>query len=393
MKKNILALAISAVFAAPAAFADVEIGPFAIYGTLNSAVEVISVDNVNATIAKTADSQTRLADQTSKLGFKAKYDLGNGLFALGQIESRLYLGNNGDNTDDKAEIGGRNTFIGLGSTDFGTLRLGRYDNAYKLSLKAMAPTLFGNLNDATADYGARQILNRLGARQGDMVAYETPDWSGISANLSYNLGKDSTGALSAGSASNTVKFTPATDLMPQLALGLGYKNEVFNLALGYTSISNASWNLAGSSGARAANNLGAQELRAVQLGGEYRIGAFTLGAVVERTASSQSGTSTAAAFDQQQNIYGLTGGYKTGPWAMQVRYAKAADVDGSSVTDTGAQQFGVVTAYQIHKNLTAIGSVTRVSNMKNASFTSLSGFALDKGNSMNQLALGLAVTF
>lgn len=91
MKRNILILAISTAFAVPAALADVAVGPLAIYGTLNSAVEVISVNNVNAGIAKTADSQTRLADQTSKLGFKAKYDLGPGLFALAQIESRLYL--------------------------------------------------------------------------------------------------------------------------------------------------------------------------------------------------------------------------------------------------------------------------------------------------------------
>ena len=71
MKKNILVLAISTAFAIPAAMADVAIGPVAIYGTLNSAVEVISVDNVNTSIAKTAESQARLADQTSKLGFKA----------------------------------------------------------------------------------------------------------------------------------------------------------------------------------------------------------------------------------------------------------------------------------------------------------------------------------
>jgi hypothetical protein len=35
MKKNLVALAITTAFAAPAAFADVEVGPFAIYGTLN----------------------------------------------------------------------------------------------------------------------------------------------------------------------------------------------------------------------------------------------------------------------------------------------------------------------------------------------------------------------
>lgn len=378
MNKNILVLAISTAFAVPAAMADVAIGPVSLYGTLNSAVEVISVDNVNASIAKTADSQTRLADQTSKLGFKAKYDLGSDLLALAQIESRLYLGNNGDSTDNKAEIGSRNTFIGLGSESLGVVRLGRYDNAYKLSLKGISPTLYGTLNDASSDLGSKQILNRLGTRQGDMVAYESPVWSGISASASYNMGKDAT--------------TGATDLTPQVAFGLGYKDKAFNIGLGYTSISHASWNLASSSGAKAVNNSGEQKLSAIQFGGEYKMGEFTLGAVAERTASSQSGTALAA-FDLYQNSYAVSGGYKSGPWGMQVRYAKANDVQGSTVADTGAQQLGFATTYQIHKYVTAIGSLTRVSNDRNANFTSASGFALDKGNSMNQLALGLAVSF
>lgn len=59
----------------------------------------------------------------------------------------------------------------------------------------------------------------------------------------------------------------------------------------------------------------------------------------------------------------------------------------------GKSALALATTYQIHKYVTAIGSFTRVSNDRNANFTSASGFALDKGNSMNQLALGLAVSF
>ena len=118
MKKHYLALAIAATFAAPAAFADVEVGPFAIYGTLNTAVEFLDVTANGAALTPSAVSQTRLADQTSKLGFKVKHDLGSGLFAFGQIESRLYLGNNGTSTYNKAEIWGSNTFSGLDSASF-----------------------------------------------------------------------------------------------------------------------------------------------------------------------------------------------------------------------------------------------------------------------------------
>jgi predicted porin len=396
MQKKTLALAIAAVVGAPAAFADVDIGPFTVYGKLISAVETISVDNVNPTIAKTKDSQTRLADQTSRIGFKAKYDLGNGLYALGQVESRFFLGNNGDNTDDKAEFGTRNTFVGLGSNDLGLVRLGRYDNAYKLSLNQIVPSLYytsGNLNDASSDYGSKQILNRLGARQGDMVAYESPNWNGFNFNVSYNMGKDSTGSISGGSAANTASFTPATDLMPQSGIGIAYNKDGLNIGFGYTTISNVSWNLASSSAAKAVNNGGSQALKAYQFGAEYKFGQFSLGAVAERTESSQSGTTAAAAFDQTQNSYGLIGTYRNGPWETQLHLVKANAVEGTTVTDTGATQAAVVVGYQLHKYVKLVGSFTRVNNEKNANFTSLSGFALDKGNSMNQLALGALVAF
>ncbi|WP_164521460.1 porin [Iodobacter ciconiae] len=390
--KKIIALAISAAFTAPAAFADVELGPFSIYGTAATAVEIISVDNnTGKPLLPTKDSQTRLMDQSSKLGFKAKYDLGDDFFALAQVESRFYLGNNGDNTDDKAEIGSRNTFVGIGSKQAGTLRLGRYDNAYKLSLKQIVPTLYGNLNEASATYGSKQILNRLGGRQGDMIAYESPDLMGFSGNLSYNFGKDSTNSISAGSAgapSNTV----ATDLMGQTAIGIAYKHSMFNVGFGYTTISNAAWKLDGSSGASAKNLAGSQKLDAYQFGGQVNYMDFSAGAIFERTSSSLSGL-TAGNFDQHQNVFGLIGGYKKDALEIQVQYAKASDVDGSTLADTGGQQASISVGYNLHKYVQAVASFTKVDNDRNANFTSASGFGLDKGNGMSQFALGLVGKF
>ena len=396
--KSVLAMALVSVFAAPAAFADVEVGPFSIYGVLNSAMEVITVsNNTGASIPKLTGDQTRLADQTSKLGFKGKYDLGNHMYALGQIESRFYLGNNGNTTDDKAEIGTRNTFVGL-NTSAGTIRMGRIDNAYRLSLKVISPTMDGNLNDASAEYGDKNILSRLAARQGDILVYDTPNISGLTGTLSYNFGKDATNAISGG-ALNTAKNTVATDFMPQLGLSLGYKVDKLTLGLGYTTINNASWKLDGSSAAKATNNAssGAQSLSAIQFGGEYTLGEFSLGAIYERTSSSLAG-GTVAAFDQNQNSYGLFGAYKTGKWTSQVRYAMTSSVDGTgmataSATDTGANQLALAVSYTFNKNMSAIGSFTRLNNDKNSSYTTASSFALDNGNSMNQIAIGLMAAF
>lgn len=410
MKKHYLALAIAATFAAPAAFADVEVGPFAIYGTLQTAVEFISVDSNGAVLANTAVSQTRLADQSSKLGFKIKHDLGNGVFGLGQVESRLYLGNNGNNSDDKAELGSRNTFLGLGSSSLGTVRLGRYDNAYKLSSKQMG-ALRDNMNDAVDDTGDKQILNRLGARQGDVIAYESPTWGGLSVIASYNMGKDSTGSISGNKGDDVAKYTAAKELMTQFALGLGYKMGDFTVGVGTTSVNNAAWQLNASSAAKATNYTGAQTLQAWQIGAGYTFGDFKIGVVSERTNSSlvngfnlttnAAGASvqgTALAFDQYQTTNGLVGAYKSGPLNMELRYAMADDVSGTTngVTtgvDTGATQLGIAVGYQLQKNVKLVGSYTRVDNRKNATYTSASGFALAKGVDMNQIALGLAVNF
>jgi predicted porin len=394
MKKSIIATAVLSALSMSSAFADVEVGPVVFYGTLQSAVEGINVSKNGGTAvqSKMTESQTRLMDQSSTLGFKGKYSLDGGSFALAQVESRLYLGNNGTNSDDKAELGGRNTFVGVGSTTLGTVRMGRYDNAYKLSVKQASNFIKDNLNDTSGDVGDKQIINRLGARQGDMVAYESPLMAGFAVNASYNLGKDSTNSISGGTTNNTAKNTVATDLMPQLALGMGYTAGPLKVGVGYTSIANANWKLDGKSAANAVNtSTGSQKLIAYQIGAQYTFGSYSLGALMEQTSSSLDGV---GAYSQSQKTYGLVGAYKVTGMEIQVRYALADDVSGTTVTDTGADQLAVAFSYELGKNLKFISSVTQLTNKKNAGFTSASAFALPgNGYNMTQIAVGLAATF
>lgn len=380
MKKNTLAVALAAAFATPCAFADVEIGPFAIYGSLRTAVEAVSVSGP-ATQTAGNESQTRLMDQTSRLGFKVKHDLGDGVYAQAQIESRLYLGNGGNSTDNRTELGSRNTFAGIGSKEAGVVRFGRHDNAYKLSLRQISSAMYGTLNDTSGDYGKAQILNRLGDRQGDVVYYESPVLAGFNAIASYNMGKSTN-----STAPNAI------DTMPQFALGLGYANGGLTLGAGYTTVSKANWNLANASAVTAVNTpTGSQKLNSYQLGGQYRFGAFTVGAVAERVNSSLDG-----GHNLSQNSAGLIGAYKVGPLEAQLRFAKAYDVTGNAAVateNTGARQAGLALSYQLAKHVALVGSYTRVDNDRNANFTSFSGFSLAKGNSMSQVALGMSVGF
>ena len=414
MNKNLIALAVSTAFVLPA-MADVTVGPFSVYGGAASAIENINISfpsgaTTNSTTDTSKISQTRLMDQTSKIGFKIAHDLGQGMTGLAQVESRFYLGFGGNTQQNRAELGSRNTFVALGNKDFGTVRLGRYDNSYKLSLRAAAPFIYNNVNDASGDSGDKQIMTRLGGRQGDMVAYESPKFEGFQALVSYNMGKDSDNGLGAASYTaatattkvNATSTLPGT-LMPQTALSLGYAKGPITAGFGYTSISNAAWQLDGSSSTKAAFSTTAGAsfgLSAYQLGGQYTFGEYSIGGMYELTSSNQKGVSATKDFDQSQATYALTGAYKSGPHEIQVRYAVAADVTGSAgtatntlKTDTGATQFGLMYAYEFNKSVKFVSSYTNLANAKNASFTSGSGFAVDTGATMGQIAVGLSASF
>jgi predicted porin len=400
MKKHIIALAITSAFVATSALADVEIGPFAIYGNMATAMENISVTaGPKAVLTSLTSNQNRLMDQTSSLGFKIKHDLGNGLTALGQIESRLLLGNTGSTSDDKGEIGSRNSFAGISSKDVGTIRLGRYDNAYKLSTKQQAPGIAGALNDASSDVGSKQILTRLGGRQGDLVAYESPNFGGLTVLASYNFGKDQANSISGGSTSNTAKNDISNVLAQQTSLAAGYANGPFALGIGYTTVSNVAWKLDASSAAKAAYTAGGTHaLTAVQYGGSFTMAPFSVGAVFETTVSSLA--NNANAYDQQQNVYGVTLGYTADAFEVQLRLAQAGDVTGTGTgsaasvkTLTAATQMGVAVQYTLNKFAKVIGSYTSLENGANAGYIAGSEFALGTGSSQSTAALGLKVSF
>ncbi|MFN3983887.1 MAG: porin [Rhodocyclaceae bacterium] len=109
MQKKLIALAVAGLMAAPV-FAQSSV---TVYGRMD--IGVMSKDDANGkSVLRVDNSQWT----TSRLGFRGTEDLGNGLKAIFQIESRLQ--NDGDanlNTN-------RDTFVGLAG-GFGEFRAGR----------------------------------------------------------------------------------------------------------------------------------------------------------------------------------------------------------------------------------------------------------------------------
>ena len=97
-----------------------------VYGKLNIAVNNDGSDGVN-------EKEIDLVSNASRIGFKGKVDMKNGLTGIYKIEYEVDITN--DNTKSKA-FNQRNSFVGL-KGNFGTLKLGTHDTPLKLAqLKA-----------------------------------------------------------------------------------------------------------------------------------------------------------------------------------------------------------------------------------------------------------------
>ena len=205
MKKTLVAAAVAAIVAAPAAFADATL-----YGKVR-----VSVDSVD-TKSDTVDGMY-VKDQTSRIGVKGSEDLGDGLKAIYGLEW-------GVDTADGSALSQRNQFVGL-SGGFGTVLAGTHDTPYKMVGSA---DVFGDTS-ADSQKNTTGIIGRNGFdnRANNAIAYVSPDlngWTIMAAGVAGEQGNGGanglTDALSAG----------LTGAIGPVKVGLGY--ETFDKKLG-----------------------------------------------------------------------------------------------------------------------------------------------------------------
>jgi predicted porin len=147
MKKSLIALAVAGALTAPVvAQADATL-----YGSLR--VKVVDADG----------AELDVADNSSRIGIKASSDLFSGAKAIARLEIKT-------NTESANTGDGRLAYVGA-TGDFGTVTLGRQWTPQYLWTSAKVDLLDHGSNP-THDYG-------LAGRQGNTVAYITPDMSGL----------------------------------------------------------------------------------------------------------------------------------------------------------------------------------------------------------------------
>lgn len=196
MKKSILAIAVAATIAAPAAIAAPTV-----YGNVNLSLDAFDNDIVGA------DNNITMHSNTSAIGLKGSEDLGDGLKAIYKVEFGINLLGPPTPEPDTAwdgratpegtgALGGRDQFIGL-KGGWGTVKLGVFSSNYKQMGGKVDPLYRtplegrGFLDIQSPLHRGRGINN---GRMTNAASYTTPKMGGFSlvANTTFSGSNDET---------------------------------------------------------------------------------------------------------------------------------------------------------------------------------------------------------
>jgi predicted porin len=292
IKLNRLSIIAAAVAccAASSAFAQSSV---TIYGRLNETIENQKVG--------TGSAVWKLVNNSSRIGFKGTEDLGGGLKAGFQIEH----GFSPDTGAANAVFWGRRSEVNLGSSTFGTVRLG---NMVSEAYYATADYVSMHNHDTGSSSDA--LYAYVGGNT-NKVAYHSPSFSGATFDASRTLG-EGTGSVSYDLAANW-------DGGP-LHLGAGYEK----------------------------NKTADKQQFAIRA--LYEMGAFTVGGYIQRDEN-------AYAAGNRTNIR-LSGMYTMGQTELHLNVGKAGKT--GAVADSGATQFTAAVNYNLSKRTKVYGYYTKL---------------------------------
>jgi predicted porin len=171
-------------------FATHALAAVSIYGKMHYSLDYVDVDNA------TGDSTAFVTGtaRESRIGFKGVEGLGSDLKAIWQVETRLFSSNNSVSNPGRADIGLRNTFVGL-SGPWGTVLGGRHDSPYKMTTSGKVDlfvdrvgdynNIFGRPNPNSDPTRTPRTSYPFDGRLEQVVMYVSPNFNGFKALGTY----------------------------------------------------------------------------------------------------------------------------------------------------------------------------------------------------------------
>lgn len=295
MNKKLIALAVAAAMVPMAAMAEVEV-----YGQGNVSIDVADNGGVVG-VDDTSQNGINVSSNSSRIGFKASEDLGNGMSAVVVAEFAVAMDDNGGGI-----YSDRNTYVGIAG-DFGTVIVGRVDTPYKSSTKNM-----GVFGDTTADY--RAVVGMQGNydfRADNAIAFLKT----VNDNISFAV------AYVPDSNDNTVDEAVVTG-------SFNYNSDMFDVAVGYLGMD---------------SNGAGDEVTAMRVGGTYSINDdINLNLVYDNVVESPVAGPDTADF---ASIY-LSGSFASGDNTFAAAFGTTEDDTTGAVDSAGTfMAFGVTHDY------------------------------------------------
>jgi predicted porin len=334
MKKNMIALAVTAAFALPA-FAQSSI---TLYGVIDEGINYTS----NAGDKSAYQLESGYA-QGSRWGLKGSEDLGSGLKAIFDLENGFDVNSGG--LQEGGRIFGRQAFVGLTSANYGTLTFGRqYDSA----VDYLAPTTAnGNWGGYLLSHPYDNDNTDNSFRVNNTVKYASPSFAGLQFGGTYSFSNET------GFANNRT-----------YSLGGQYTNGGLLVGAAYLEANNPGLTADGSIATDDANFI-SERLRIFGGGVNYTFGSATVGFAYTNTNVGQpsatdtsvyvgaitppnGGTMTALKF---QN-FEVNGKYQFTPaFFVGVQYVyTAATMDATSGNENPKYHtFGLMADYNLSK--------------------------------------------
>ncbi|MGF6647278.1 porin [Paraburkholderia sp. GAS82] len=334
MKKNMIALAVTAAFALPA-FAQSSI---TLYGVIDEGINYTS----NAGDKSAYQLESGYA-QGSRWGLKGSEDLGSGLKAIFDLENGFDVNSGG--LQEGGRIFGRQAFVGLTSANYGTLTFGRqYDSV----VDYLAPTTAnGNWGGYLLSHPYDNDNTDNSFRVNNTVKYASPSFAGLQFGGTYSFSNET------GFANNRT-----------YSLGGQYTNGGLLVGAAYLETNNPGLTADGSIATDDANFI-SERLRIFGGGVNYTFGSATVGFAYTNTNVGQpsatdtsvyvgaitppnGGTMTALKF---QN-FEVNGKYQFTPaFFVGVQYVyTAATMDATSGNENPRYHtFGLMADYNLSK--------------------------------------------
>ncbi len=404
-KKTAVALAIGTLFAGPAL---AQTSSVEIYGRLypqfswQKASGASEPGDVTATLVAgdgnvdgDHDGRNSIDTQNSRIGFRGREQLGGGLSAIWQIETRVRF----DTGSNNPWAGGRNSFLGLRG-GFGTVKLGQMDTIFK-SYGAAVGSFFGvssgNVVASSAILPNHGLGLEDGTESGDTgfhirsastIQYETPEFGGFQAGIQY--------------APDEAKGNPGRDGLNTNLWSFGVKYEAGPLYASVQHERHNDWFDASASVTAVGTSATSSKDQATRLSVGYAITPqHKITGDIAQMEWKESGGVAGDFESYKKRTWAL--GWEArwgGPWRTELTYTRGEEgecsIVGGADCDTDGLEGSMIAAgvaYSLSKRTLIYVLGTKLTNGDSAHFSNTANFDPNRGADTTTFSLGVSHSF